>query len=110
MSKPHLRMGPIAKNLCWLFDGVVVGSCINYLRGLTDAVPKDIDIIIPLDRWIKASKLIPIGAKANSFGGFKFRDGRIVVDVWADDVVRVMYTSGTKEALIPKTGQVIRLG
>lgn len=94
--KIHSKIGPISRQLCWLFDGCIIGSSVDYLVDRTTDIPKDLDIIIPLDNWIKASKLIPNKAIANSFGGFKFQDDKFIVDVWADDAARVMTTYNTK--------------
>ena len=85
--KPHERMGDIARQICVLFDGWVVGGSANYIAGVTDDPPKDIDIVVPVVNWLKASKLVPKGTLSNSFGGFKIKDTNgMDVDFWPDDV------------------------
>lgn len=84
--KVHEKLGPIARQLCWLFDAWIVGGSVPYLYELTEQKPKDIDIVVSLENWIVASKLIPEGAISNKFGGFKFQDGEFEIDVWCDDI------------------------
>lgn len=90
--KAHAKLGPVARQLCMLFDGLVIGGGVRYLVNEDDTnKPKDIDIVIPIDRWVEASKIIPSHAVVNSFGGFKFQDGPLEVDVWADDACRIFW-------------------
>jgi len=84
--KPHEKLGPTARHLCYIYDAWIVGSSVNYIRGLNSNNPKDIDIVVPLSKWIIASKLIPEGAMANKFGGFKFEEDGTIYDVWTDEV------------------------
>jgi len=105
--KVHALIGPVARQLCIVFDGVIIGSMAEKLfLGPEISAPgknnhvctgDDIDIVVPLDRWVQASKIIPHHARANAFGGFKFRDGALELDVWADDVARVLFMSPWKE-------------
>ena len=46
----------------------------------------DIDVIIPFREWNKATGLIPDDAKKNKYGGWKYKDGNIFVDVWPNDL------------------------
>lgn len=89
--KAHQKIGPVTRQLCTLFDAIIIGGGVAYMADNTGKVkpPKDIDVVVPIDRWVQASKLIPNGAIANSFGGFKFQDGPLEVDVWADDALRI---------------------
>lgn len=87
--KPHEVLGPISNQLCHLFNGVIIGGAAKaFYEGKTGMI-KDIDIVIPLDKWNQASRLIPKGSISNSFGGFKFLDGNYSTDVWTDDVARI---------------------
>ena len=98
--KPHQLLGPVARALCWTQGGVVIGGAAQYFYDVTvlsddTSNLKGIDIVIPLDNWVTALKLIPISAVANSFGRFKFKDGAYEVDVWPDDVFRVALESSS---------------
>lgn len=68
--------------------GVILNNCDSFIVG--SAVfkdnPKDIDIVVPFDKWHLASSLIPKNAKPNSFGGWKFEEDGIVVDIWPDSI------------------------
>lgn len=101
--KPHEKLGPIGRQLCWLFDAWIIGGGVDYISNENNSLkPKDIDIVIPLDRWVQASKLIPKFAQANSFGGFKFEDFGLIVDVWADDIARLSFDNPSFQAYQPK--------
>lgn len=111
--KPYMDLPTVAKQMCFLFDGVVLGSSAEKLyKGYPLGPLDDIDIVIPFDQWTKACKIIPGNAKVNSFGGFKFEDGGISVDVWMDDVTRVLFMSPWKGKngylWSPKYGGAIR--
>jgi hypothetical protein len=93
MIKFHEKVGPKTIQLCFVFDGWIVGGSTDFLSGLSDIKPKDIDIVIPHDKWGQASKLL-FGATANSFGGFKIKDGEYEIDVWMDDVARLFTQNG----------------
>ncbi len=92
--KEHAKLGPVGRKLCWMFNSWIVGGAVAYLSGESKIKPKDIDIIVPLDEWIEASKLIPEGATANRFGGFKFNDNGIDVNVWADEIGKLFLMAG----------------
>lgn len=92
--KPHGLLGDVARQLCWLFDGSIIGGFAMSLYLEQDTSQKDIDIVIPLDRWVQASKIIPQNAVLNRFGGVKFTDTNgVSVDCWADDIARVAFYS-----------------
>lgn len=67
-------------------SGWIVGGGARYLLDIDTDPPKDWDILIPWPEWNYIRGLIPEGAKANRFGGFKFTDGEYVLDVWPDDL------------------------
>lgn len=91
-GKPHRKIPDIVRQLCWLFDGWIVGGAVDFITGKSTEC-NDIDIVIPITNWTKASKLIPAGSKANSFGGFKFESEGFSIDVWADDIGIVLVES-----------------
>lgn len=91
INKPHSVIGSVSRQLCWLFDGWIVGGAVDFISGKSSLYPKDIDIVIPIQNWINASKLIPTGSLSNSFGGFKFKDdNETSVDVWTDDICMIL--------------------
>lgn len=74
--------------------GYLVGSAVQWVLYGGRSTPRDYDIIIPLHKWHDASRLIPPGSVANSFGGFKLQlDGELVIDVWGEDVDHYLITS-----------------
>lgn len=77
---------PLVRSLIYTHDGWIVGGAAKFIVGLTDEDPRDIDILIPFYEWGKASRIIPRGSPANSFGGFKVKCGDVDVDVWAGDI------------------------
>lgn len=107
--KIHEKLPPIARVLCYAYDGYIIGSSIPYLLSQTDEKPKDIDIVIPFDNWVKATKTISIwsDAKINKLGGFKVVDDGVIVDVWMDDVARVMMSLPSSQILQPKYRKLI---
>ena len=48
--KSHELLGDTARQLCWLFDGSIIGGFAMALYLEQDTSQKDIDIVIPLDR------------------------------------------------------------
>jgi len=83
--KFHEKVGPLTIQLCFVFNGWIVGGSVDYLSGRSENIPRDIDIIIPLSEWPKASKILTAG-KINSFGGVKIKDGDFEVNVWPEDI------------------------
>lgn len=65
--------------------------------------PRDYDIVVPFHKWNEVAQLIPIDAKPNTFGGWKFKDeGDTEVDVWPDDLGRVMTAGMAQYAWQPR--------
>lgn len=109
-AKPYMVLPPTARKFCWNYDGVIIGGYVKFLLGEAESA-KDLDIIIPLHKWPEACRLVPTGSKSNCFGGFKFREGNIEVDVWPGDALQTLreqYPKGIK-AYCPKTSLVIKL-
>lgn len=92
--------GPIATKITQQFDAWVVGGAA--FPGVEN--PKDIDILVPAYRWHEAALVIPPTAEPNSFGGWKFRDGDTMVDVWPGDLGWIMQNRKTIHVWHPRTG------
>lgn len=89
--KPHHRMPESVFKICYYHSGVLLGGSVDYVIGKSDEIPKDYDVVVPLDCWKDAVVEIPKGATINSFGGFKYQEGDVKVDVWPDDLARAMF-------------------
>ena len=112
--KNHELMGPAGRQLCWVFNGIVIGSVATLVATQQGDlhrkdIPADIDIIIPLDQWPQACRLIPEKARANRFGGFKFSDGGKSTDVWPEDALRAAIAAGCEYLWVPRTSHIIHL-
>lgn len=108
--KIHQKLPPTVFKLCTLYDAFIVGGAVPFLLGESDIMPRDIDVVISLDHWINASKLLSgLEAKANTFGGFKFLENGIEVDVFAGNVALIVATY-SKDILAYhfKTGVVLK--
>lgn len=44
--------------------------------------PRDYDVLVPYEHWQFAALQIPLDAKPNTFGGWKFKDGEKEIDVF----------------------------
>ena len=64
------------------FDGWLIGSAANP----DNQNPRDFDILIPFHMWHKACLSIPENAIPNSFGGWKFIDNNVEIDMWPGDL------------------------
>lgn len=107
-QKPYIILGPSARKLCWNYDGVVIGGAVNFFLGETEEL-KDIDIIVPLAKWPEACRMIPMGAVANAFGGFKYKEGKYSYDVWPGDVAQTLLENYARKikAYCPRTGVLV---
>lgn len=76
----------LVKSFSFNNDGWIVGGGAKYLLGISHEQPRDWDILIPLENWDQACKVIPLGSKTNSFGGIKIKQDGIEIDVWADSL------------------------
>ena len=91
---------PIVSKLCYCFDGWIIGGAAKDL----DKPPRDYDVIIPYYLWHQASIIIPQDAKINSFGGWKFIDDGFNVDVWPDDITRMLKVAMVEAVYHPQSG------
>jgi len=66
---------------------LLVGSQAKRLAGDDiESDPNDWDLLVPLEKWQTVSLLIPREAKPNKFGGWRFEEDGIEVDIWPDSV------------------------
>lgn len=107
--KLHCLVPDTVRQLCWGHNAWLIGGFVDYLMKLYAGEKcgefRDIDVIVPYHEWQKAAYLLGgVDAVANKFGGFEFKEDDITVDVWPDDVARVLaeFKEGTK-AFHPKT-------
>jgi hypothetical protein len=70
------------------YDGWIVGSAAKPDAELENV--RDWDVIIPYSEWSGAAQLIPLDAKVNTFGGWKCISEGKIVDVWPDDLTKVL--------------------
>lgn len=97
MAKHYPRLvGLLVTN----FDAWIVGSAAN----LKCDHPRDWDVLVPFHNWSKAVSCIPIDAKMNSYGGWKFKDGGVEIDVWPGDVGWIMSNPLTEWLWHPASG------
>lgn len=97
MGKPY--PATVAKLVTYC-DAWIVGSG---AKPIPD-VPRDWDVAVPFFEWNRAAAMIPADAKPNSFGGWKFEEGGCVVDVWPDDIGKIMTNAMTTHVWHPKSG------
>jgi hypothetical protein len=84
------------------FDAWIVGSAAT-----TDS-PKDIDVMVPWSRWHEAVTLIPSSASPNTFGGWKYTEDGVDIDVWPDSLDRLAALSQFIIAWHPKSGRIVK--
>ena len=88
-----------AHKLLHLHEGWIVGNHSKTAR--------DLDILISFLHWREAAALIPSTAKPNTFGGWKFLEDGIWIDVWPGDLAWLMTNTKFKSAFHPRTGTKI---
>lgn len=111
--KPKLKyarvalLPPLVRAVCYNNDAWVVGSGALYLTG--GAPPRDWDLVVPLDQWCAACKVIPKGSVTNSHGGARIVTDWMTVDVWCGDVARFLCQSPEPApcAVSPKLNAVL---
>lgn len=72
------------------FDAWIVGSAASPKANISDIA--DFDVIVPFHEWHKAVSLIPKDATRNSYGGWKYKDGKVEVDVWPGGLLNFMFS------------------
>lgn len=68
--------------LCYDLDCWLVGSSANP----NSESYRDFDILVPWINWHHATLIIPMDAKPNSFGGWKFTIDGYEIDMWPGDL------------------------
>ncbi len=63
---------------------------------------RDIDVVVPFSRWNEASSLIPTDAKINEYGGWKFKQRGLIIDVWPEDLSVLMLNHKLKYIWQPR--------
>ncbi len=92
MKTPQ-RLQPISRVLCYVFDGWIVGGAVPYISCKSEESPKDIDIIVSPNVWREVSLILPKNSILNTLGGMKFIDNGVSVDVWPDEIGRLLTQS-----------------
>lgn len=90
----------IVKKLTHGFDAWVVGSAADP----NNDDPKDYDVQVPFSTWGQACLLIPKDAVPNSFGGFRFEDDGMSIDVWPGELGWIFQRPACKWAWHPASG------
>lgn len=85
-------------------DAWIVGSAADP----SNTSPRDFDIQVPYSQWGPASKLIPMDAKPNTFGGWKCISEGVEVDVWPGELGWLMQHPKAKFAYHPRSGTRLR--
>ena len=78
---------------------IVGGACIS-------DTPKDYDVVVPLHRWAAAACLLygHDTYEINTFGGLKINEGGVEIDVWPDEIGRMMTNVHSKHFWHPRSG------
>lgn len=107
--KFHQKVGPITMQLCYLFNGWVFGEGADYLSiDDYDKIPSEINIVVPHDKWIPASKLL-YGGEIDNNGRLRVKDGQFMVNVQMGDACELFYLYNNNVFTVyqPKHGVVI---
>lgn len=99
------QLPPIVNKLCHLHEGWIVGSAAD----TNVEKPSDWDVVISFAHWREAVALIPSSAKPNSFGGWKFIDAGVVIDVWPCDLFWLLTNSATINIWHPRTNRRLKV-
>ncbi len=90
----------IVKKLTHGFDAWIVGSAADP----TNDSPNDFDVQVPYSSWGQACMLIPKTATINAFGGMRFEEGGVQIDVWPGELGWFLQRPACRWAWHPKTG------
>jgi hypothetical protein len=94
-------MPSLVRKLVIMHNAWIVGSAANPANNPTEC--RDIDVMVLHSEWPKAAQLIPSDAKPNTFGGWKIQADGISIDVWPDDLGRVLLGAKTEWIWQPQT-------
>ena len=92
------RLPKIVSKFCYGHNAWIVGS------GARDDNPKDYDLAIPFSNWKQAGMLIPIDARPNSFGGWKFYQEGVPIDIWPCELGQLMTNEMVTHLWHPQSG------
>lgn len=84
-----------------LHDAWIVGNLSEHGEA------RDWDVLVSFTNWKEAAALVPVDAKPNSFGGWKFIEEGFAIDVWPGDMAWLMTNEKFKTAWHPKTNRKI---
>ncbi len=70
------------------YDAWIVGSAAQPSSNILQV--NDVDVIISFSQWNKVTGLIPLDAKKNKYGGWKYSEEGIEIDVWPDELNNFM--------------------
>ena len=78
----------LVAQLTHVHNAWIVGSAAK--EGADLKIVRDWDVLVPFSNWQAAAALLPKDAAPNTFGGWKCVSEGVVVDVWPDDLGRIM--------------------
>lgn len=87
---------------CNLHDAWIVGSSASSNATLKDG--HDVDVMIPFRHWCLAAAHIPPNATPTMFGGWRWEENGIQIDVWPDSLDRLASMDFFSSAWHPATG------
>ena len=95
MTKNKL-LPPLVYQMCVL-GGLLVGSAAKQMVEKNIEVANDYDILVPLEKWQTIALLIPMEAKPNRFGGWRFSDHqKNEIDIWPGTLQEYLQNCKTK--------------
>lgn len=96
------QLPPIVTALTYRHKAWVVGSAAPPESKMSAL--GDIDVIVPFSERSSAACLIPDSAVKTKFGGWRFKDRNIMVDVWPDDLANLFLSQQMRTAWQPLYG------
>ena len=69
----------------------IAGSAADLSSDITKI--KDVDVIIPFEIWNKITGLIPKDSKMNSYGGWRYVENNVTIDIWPDNLNNFLSSS-----------------
>lgn len=99
----------LVAKLTHVFGAWIIGSAAE--PGIELSSVRDFDVVVPLEQWYLAAALIPMTALSNTYGGWKVEtETGVSVDIWPDDIGRLLLNSKCTIAWHPKSGIRIKKG
>lgn len=102
-------MPPKIHSLVYTYDVWILGSSAYTFETeeLAKGYHPDIDIMVPFSLWREAALHVPGDAVPNSFGGWKWTSNGVFVDMWPDELSRLVVMSAFKIAWHPLSNKRI---